>query len=251
MRNNPAMAEQFAAVVRRARWWPTLRKVVWPLMAGWPDEGRRIVQRPLLQSLLKRAINDSAPIKHILNAGAGDGLYSDLLLAIPGVEQVTEIDVSYESCARLKQDSRQKFVAASLTAVPLADETVDLILCSEVLEHIVDDGRALDELKRVLAPGGWLLISVPTPPAVDDPAHVREGYTRDELSGMLAARGLEVIETRFCMRYMFRLVLNVWRRHERMRRGMICSLAILDRICPLGPPMDIIILARFVRFTGA
>lgn len=213
------------------------------------------MQKPLLQSLLKLASNNSTHIKHILNAGAGDGLYSDLLLAVPGVEQVTEIDVSYQSRARQKRDRRQKFIAASLTAVPLADETVDLILCSEVLEHIVNDDRALDELKRVLAPGGWMLISVPTPPAVDDPAHVREGYTQDELSQMLAARGLKVIETRFCMRYMFRRVLHLWRRYERMRRGMICSLALLDRICPLGPPMDIIILARFtperVQFTQA
>lgn len=213
-------------------------------MAGWPDEGRRIVQKPLLQSLLNRAFGNSTRIKHILNAGAGDGLYSDMLLESPGVEMVTEIDLSYGTRARNRQDKRQALVAASLTDVPIADGTVDLILCSEVLEHIVDDGRTLDELRRVLKPEGWLLISVPTPPAVDDPAHVREGYTRDELSRMLAARGMEVIETRFCMRYMFRLVLRVWRRQERMRRGMICGLAMLDRICPLGPPMDVIMLAR-------
>lgn len=240
------MAEQFADAIRNARWWPTVRKVVWPLMAGWPDEGRRIVQKPLLQALLKRAFSDAPRIKHILNAGAGDGLYSDMLLESPGVEMVTEIDLSYATRSRPRHDGRQALVAASLTDVPIADETVDLILCSEVLEHIVDDGRTLDELRRVLAPEGWLLISVPTPPAVDDPAHVREGYTRDELSGMLAARGLEVIETRFCMRHMFRRVLRVWRRHERMRRGMICGLAMLDRIFPLGPPMDVIILARVV-----
>ena len=46
-----------------------------------------------------------------------------------------------------------------------------------MLEHIADDGAALDELRRVLAPGGWLLIAVPTPPAAYDPNHVREGYT--------------------------------------------------------------------------
>ena len=202
------------------------------------------MQKPLLQSLLKRAIGDSTRIKHILNAGAGDGLYSDMLLESPGVEMLTEIDVSYGTRARHPQDARQKLVAASLTDLPIADGAVDFILCSEVLEHIVDDGRTLDELKRVLAPEGWLLISVPTPPAVDDPAHVREGYTREELSGMLAARGLDVIEPRVCMRYMFRRGLRVWRRNERMRRGMICGLAVLDRVFPLGPPMDVIILAR-------
>ena len=90
-------------------------------------------------------------------------------------------------------------VAASLISIPLVDHNVDVILCSEVLEHIWQDDLALDELQRIIAPGGWLLVSVPTPPAVYDPAHVREGYTVVELSRQLSDRGMEIIEIRLCM----------------------------------------------------
>lgn len=41
------------------------------------------------------------------------------------------------------------------------DEIYDIIICSHVLEHVVDDRRALDELFRVLKIGGWAIIMVP------------------------------------------------------------------------------------------
>jgi SAM-dependent methyltransferase len=46
--------------------------------------------------------------------------------------------------------------------VPFADATFDRIVCSEVLEHIWDDERAIAELVRVLRPGGRLAVTVPT-----------------------------------------------------------------------------------------
>ena len=108
-----------------------------------------------------------------------------------------------------------------------------------------NDGAALDELSRVLAPGGWLLISVPTPPAVFDPAHVREGYTAEELSTMLDRRGLEVIETGLCMYAAFKLIMRLWRRFGRLPKAPIWTLAVADRMFPMGSPMDLVILARY------
>jgi SAM-dependent methyltransferase len=52
-------------------------------------------------------------------------------------------------------------VKADITALPFADDSFDVILCSHVLEHIVDDRKAMRELYRVLRPGGWALILVP------------------------------------------------------------------------------------------
>ncbi len=203
-----------------------------------------MVQGPVLQCLLERARAASSSLRSVLNAGAGEGLFSHLLLAIPGVEQVIEVDISYRSHTRAPTDSRQHLIGASLTAIPLANEAVDLVLCSEVLEHIVDDDRTLSELGRVLSLGGWILISVPTPPAIFDPAHVREGYSPTELSAMLAARGMEAVELRFCMYAPFRLLLRMSRRYGRMPRGVIWGVSLLDRACPYGPPMNLIVLAR-------
>jgi SAM-dependent methyltransferase len=52
-------------------------------------------------------------------------------------------------------------VATDLTRLAFRDDAFDVILCSHVLEHIPDDGRAMRELYRVLRPGGWAILQVP------------------------------------------------------------------------------------------
>lgn len=51
--------------------------------------------------------------------------------------------------------------AADATRLPFADASFDIVICSEVLEHIHDHRRAMAELQRVLKPSGDLVISVP------------------------------------------------------------------------------------------
>ena len=87
----------------------------------------------------------------VLDAGCGEGVLVDEYagrLAIEGV------DANYAS------DRVRK---ASLTALPYADASFDRALCLDVLEHLpfADQPRALAELRRVLEPGGELLVSVP------------------------------------------------------------------------------------------
>jgi predicted SAM-dependent methyltransferase len=48
-----------------------------------------------------------------------------------------------------------------LTDIKISDNTFDVIISSHVLEHIVNDKKALSELFRVLKPGGWAMIIVP------------------------------------------------------------------------------------------
>jgi SAM-dependent methyltransferase len=51
--------------------------------------------------------------------------------------------------------------AADVCHLPFTDGYFDAVICSEVMEHIPDHRRALDELVRVLKPGGRLALSVP------------------------------------------------------------------------------------------
>jgi SAM-dependent methyltransferase len=62
-------------------------------------------------------------------------------------------------------DGRAVDVQASLTGLPFADGSVDLVLCYHVLEHVPDDATAMRELARVLTPGGLALVQVPFRPA--------------------------------------------------------------------------------------
>jgi SAM-dependent methyltransferase len=63
-----------------------------------------------------------------------------------------------------------------VTALDLPDASFDAVLCSHVLEHVVDDAAAMRELRRVTAPGGWCIAMVPLDPSRDrtyeDPAIV-------------------------------------------------------------------------------
>jgi predicted SAM-dependent methyltransferase len=52
-------------------------------------------------------------------------------------------------------------VKADITDLPFPDDSFDVILCSHVLEHVVEDRAAMRELYRVLRPGGWALVLVP------------------------------------------------------------------------------------------
>jgi SAM-dependent methyltransferase len=207
---------------------------------GWPDAGRRIVQTPALEALLARATADRPAPAIALNAGVGEGLYSPMLRRFAAGARLLEFDFAIPKQAT---DPRAHRLAASLTAIPVRSGSVDLAICTEVLEHVADDRSAVAELRRVLSPGGSLVLSVPTPPAVYDPAHVREGYTLAQLSALFEALGLTIVEARYCMHYCFQAVLTYWR-PRRVPLGVILGLAWLDRVVRLGSPMDMVVLAR-------
>jgi SAM-dependent methyltransferase len=58
-------------------------------------------------------------------------------------------------------DSRGVDLLGSVTAIPLASGSVDMLVCYHVLEHVPDDLAAMREFARVLAPGGVGLVQVP------------------------------------------------------------------------------------------
>jgi SAM-dependent methyltransferase len=95
---------------------------------------------------------------------------------------------------------------ADLRALPVPDASVDRVIASEVLEHIVDDRTALAEIARVLKPGGRVAVTVPRygPEricwALSDSYHANDGghiriYRGDQLWERLAATGLRPTDT--------------------------------------------------------
>lgn len=71
---------------------------------------------------------------------------------------------------------RSAMVTMDITDIPYEEHTIDVILCSHVLEHIPDDRMAMSELYRVLKPGGWAILLVPLDPmranTFEDPSTV-------------------------------------------------------------------------------
>ncbi|TRZ41404.1 class I SAM-dependent methyltransferase [Robertkochia solimangrovi] len=58
-------------------------------------------------------------------------------------------------------DSPLADVKADICALPFEDNTYDVILCNHVLEHIKNDKKAMQELYRVMKPGGWGIFQIP------------------------------------------------------------------------------------------
>jgi SAM-dependent methyltransferase len=211
---------------------------------GWPDAGRRIVQQPALQALLRRTVSDLPEIRTALNAGAGEGLHSPMIRRYIRQARFLEFDLAGPRGSGLDPDGHR--FTASLTNIPVRTASVDLAVCTEVLVHVADHERAVAELRRVLTPGGALLVSVPMPPGVFDRAHVRGGYTLAELAALLGRHELAITDVCYCMHALFRFVLWGWK-PLRVPLALIVTIAWLDRIMRLGSPMNLVVLARVVR----
>jgi ubiquinone/menaquinone biosynthesis C-methylase UbiE len=100
--------------------------------------------------------------KVFLDAGAGRGQYCFVAKDFYKTVYCFEYDESELAVAqKFINASHVMFNKADLTALPLKDKEADIIVCSEVLEHIKDNGKALKELYRVLKDDGFLLLSMP------------------------------------------------------------------------------------------
>jgi 2-polyprenyl-3-methyl-5-hydroxy-6-metoxy-1,4-benzoquinol methylase len=106
----------------------------------------------------------------VLDAGCGTGRHLCEAFRSPGVD-VVGIDMNLADLAktrdiliRLKREDNGSWITAmaDVTTLPFKDESFDVIICSEVLEHVPENVLAIKELIRVLKPGKDIVVSVPS-----------------------------------------------------------------------------------------
>ncbi len=99
--------------------------------------------------------------RRLLDVGCATGEYTDAMA--PGFEQVDAIDIELDRLAVYAQHhpSNVSLHTQSVTSLEFADGTFDVVTMIEVLEHLPDTAVALSEIKRVLRPGGHLLLTTP------------------------------------------------------------------------------------------
>lgn len=102
----------------------------------------------------------------IVDAGAGCGvllpkLYEKFQMVI-GIDKEPAF-LNHAGRIRRRNKPHALLAAGDLRSLPLLDASAGLVICSEVLEHIKETRTCLDEIYRVLAPGGVLILSTPQP----------------------------------------------------------------------------------------
>jgi SAM-dependent methyltransferase len=125
----------------------------------------------------------------VLDAGCGTGGNLVEFGALGPARGVDPAPEAVAACAARGLD----VVQGTLEALPIADASSDLLLATDVLEHVEDDIAALGELRRCAAAGALLLVTVPAHPrlwsAHDEALHHRRRYRRAELLERVALAG--------------------------------------------------------------
>ncbi|MBE9538845.1 MAG: class I SAM-dependent methyltransferase [Proteobacteria bacterium] len=105
----------------------------------------------------------AGPLPRVLEVGPGAGGYLPVLAGVSSEVVAADIEEAYLSQARILTESIPGLtcVKDDITATALRTDSFNLILCTEVIEHIVDSDAALCGLRKILAPGGTLILSTP------------------------------------------------------------------------------------------
>ncbi len=158
----------------------------------WWYKGRRTV--------LERVIDElRLPARaRILDAGCGSGR-NMVELARHGT--VTGVELSSVSVELARERQVGDVIAGSVLEMPFPAESFDLAVTLDVIEHLADDLGALRELRRVVAPGGALLVTVPAYPWLwsghDVINHHHRRYTRRTLQRVAERAGWTQVRTTY------------------------------------------------------
>jgi ubiquinone/menaquinone biosynthesis C-methylase UbiE len=155
------------------------------------------------------------PCEAFLDAGCGDGRYLAALPS-PRPSRIVGTDISERILATARAAAERagveaELVRGNLEALPLEDAAFDLVLCTQVLEHLLDPAAGVRELARVLRPGGRVVLTTDNRRALvsatlnaprtlavrllgrrRDPGFPHAAFTVSEVVGLVQASGLEV-----------------------------------------------------------
>src|SRR5581483_2399574 len=130
------------------------------------DAWEEVAATETLRALRDRIVREAAPRRsdRILDLGAGTGLVT--LALAPLAADVTALDISSQMLERLDGHAiatginNVDVVAGDMRSLPFDDETFDVVVSNYAFHHLDDPGKelSLSEVRRVLVPGGRLVI---------------------------------------------------------------------------------------------
>ena len=192
---NPSEAKHIANPLPREMMehtYPILFRVE---QSHWWHIGRRRIIASFVEDICRR-VSDRRP--RILDVGCGTGAN---LLLLSKYGDAEGVDISEDALAFCRERGLDKVRLGAAEALPYEDGTFDLVTALDVVEHLDDDLAGLTELRRVLQPGGRVLLFVPAFMFLwglqDDVSHHRRRYRLPELRRVLERAGFEIERTTY------------------------------------------------------
>ena len=177
-----------------------MKEHTYPIMfrveqSHWWYIGRRKILASFVEDICRR-VTDRRP--RILDVGCGTGAN---LLMLSEYGDAEGVDISEDALAFCRERGLEKVRLGAGEKLPYADGTFDLVTALDVVEHMDDDLAGLREMRRVLRPGGRVLLFVPTFMFLwgvqDDVSNHRRRYRMPELKRVLEKAGFEIERTTY------------------------------------------------------
>ena len=157
--------------------------------AHWWFQARRRILHDVLSHLRLSA----RPRIYDLGCGTGHNL-----IMLQELGEATGIDMSADALAYCRELGCRSTLQGNLYALPVSDDSADVVVASDILEHLDDDQRGAAEIHRVLK-GDGEGVAVITVPAFqwlwgtqDDVSHHKRRYTKAEVKALLEGAGLTI-----------------------------------------------------------
>lgn len=152
----------------------------------WWYEGRRRI----LESVLQRVYAEGVPDGTIYDLGCGVGAN---LALFERFAPTVGVDSSPEAVAYCRAHQRSRVELRDLDRLEgLPDESGSIVVLADVIEHLDDEQPCLAAARRLLKPGGALIVTVPAYmflwSAADDVSHHRRRYTEPQLAQVIAQK---------------------------------------------------------------
>ncbi|HEX3083044.1 MAG TPA: class I SAM-dependent methyltransferase [Pyrinomonadaceae bacterium] len=173
----------------------------------WWYIGRRRIIAFFVKSICDQVKDRRA---RILDVGCGTGAN---LVRLSDFGDAEGVDISPDALKFCRERGLNNVKLGAAESLPYEDHEFDLVTAFDVVEHMDDDVAGLREMRRVLRPGGRVLLFVPTFMFLwgvqDEVSNHRRRYRLDELRQVVTAAGFEVERTTYANITFFMPVLLV------------------------------------------
>jgi SAM-dependent methyltransferase len=150
------------------------------------------VREKIILQQLKSSLPDRRDLR-ILNVGAATGRSSQMLEQFG---QVISVEKDQVTCLFLQSELKLEAIQASIESLPFEEESFDVICLFDVIEHVQEEGLAIDELYRICKKGGLLYCTTPAFSFLwsnhDVVNHHFRRYTRTRLGNVLKNKKFKV-----------------------------------------------------------